>query len=388
MTKRWISLLLVCALSLCLIVPAAAGAATPLVSDLTATGVRGSGTLTVSGTTQDIPAAVIVQILDGEGSIIGMESLLVMDDAFSGSVSYDAASTPVKVRAANYDGGAWTTQDVELTDPPTPGPTYAVLTFSTDGGSTLERVRAISGSTVDLTAYVPEKEGFVFAGWYADAALTESITSVRLVKNTTVYAAWEAEKTPCPGDDTCTLLERFTDVDPDDWYHDGLHYCVENSIMDGKPGSVFDPDGHTSRAMLVIMLHRLEGEPVVNYAMNFSDVEDGCWYTEAIRWAASEKIVSGYDDGTFLPDQDITREELAALLYNYVRYKGEGFTGDWMFPLGYADAAEISDWAYEAVCWMSMKGIVGGKPGNVFDPGGYALRSEAAVLFRNFCENR
>ena len=138
--------------------------------------------------------------------------------------------------------------------------------------------------------------------------------------------------------------------------------------------------------MIVTMLWRLDGEKYPNYAMSFLDVPEAAWYTEAIRWAVSEKIVSGYDAGHFGPDDPITREQLASILYNYAKYKGQGFTGSWMFMLDFADRADISSWADEAVHWCSMKGVVNGKSGNVFDPQGTATRAEAASMIQRFCE--
>lgn len=188
----------------------------------------------------------------------------------------------------------------------------------------------------------------------------------------------------CPGDSTCPMY-GYTDLDMTAWYHDGVHFCIENKLMNGTDTNIFAPDLTTSRAMIVTILWRLAGEPVVNYAMSFADVDADQWYTEAVRWAASEGIVKGYSDTAFGPNDSITREQLAAILYRCEQKNGGGFKGTWMFRMDFADLADVSDWAYEAMCWMNMNGIVNGKPGNVLDPRGNAARAEAATMLYRYC---
>ena len=189
----------------------------------------------------------------------------------------------------------------------------------------------------------------------------------------------------CPKDTTCPA-SKFTDVDVTAWYHDGVHFCVENGIMKGVSDTKFDTTGDITRAQIVTMLWRLDGEKYANYAMTFQDVPAEQWYTEAVRWAASEKIVNGYDAEHYGPEDPITREQMATILYNYAKYKGQGFIGSWMFLLDFVDRADISEWADEAVHWCSMKGVVTGKDGKVFDPQGTATRAEAATMVQRFCE--
>jgi hypothetical protein len=113
-------------------------------------------------------------------------------------------------------------------------------------------------------------------------------------------------------------------------------------------------------------------------------VETGKWYTDAVIWASEKKIVEGYGNGKFKPNDDITREQLATILYRYAQSKGQGFTGAWMFLLDYPDAAEISSWADEAMHWMVMNGIINGKDGKLV-PGGDASRAEAATMLMRYC---
>lgn len=112
-------------------------------------------------------------------------------------------------------------------------------------------------------------------------------------------------------------LSAFSDLDKSAWYHDGIHYVLSSGIMDGAEDGLFLPDAPTTRAAVVTALWRSAGEPYVNYAMRFSDVQPDLWYAEAIRWAAAEKIVSGFDAEHFAPDDPISREQLAVFLYRY-----------------------------------------------------------------------
>lgn len=191
--------------------------------------------------------------------------------------------------------------------------------------------------------------------------------------------------TPCPGDSTCPMY-HYTDLDQNEWYHDGVHYCIENGLMQGVDESQFNPDGTTTRAMIVTILWRLEGSPVLKYRMNFDDVDADRWYTEAIRWAKSKMIIEGYGDGRFGTNDSITREQLATILYRYAQSKGGGFTGAWKDNINNVDLSNVSDWAYEAMCWMHINAIITGKPGRVLDPKGNATRAEAAVMLQRYCE--
>ena len=189
----------------------------------------------------------------------------------------------------------------------------------------------------------------------------------------------------CDGVTNC-LSKAFSDLDTSLWYHEATDYVLENGLMNGVGNNLFDPNGTTSRAMIVTILWRLEGEPVVNYLMQFEDVAAETWYTEAVRWAASEGIVEGYSNTSFGPNDPITREQLATILYRYEQYKGGGFTGAWMFLLDYTDRDKVSDWAYEAMCWTTMHGVINGKGDGILDPKGSAKRCEAAQMLMNYLD--
>lgn len=186
-------------------------------------------------------------------------------------------------------------------------------------------------------------------------------------------------------DDTAVSTLPFTDVDVHDWFYDAVKYAYDNKLMDGTSSTSFAPATSTSRAMIVTILWRMEGSPVVNYAMGFGDVANGTWYTEAVRWAASEGIVTGYTDTVFGPDDTVTREQLAAVLYRYAQYKDYDMSAKGELN-GFLDNAKVSGWAKDAMSWGVGADLMNGKNGSLLDPTGTATRAEVAQLLMNFAE--
>ncbi len=135
--------------------------------------------------------------------------------------------------------------------------------------------------------------------------------------------------------------------------------------------------------MLVTILRRMEGSPAANYAMTFGDVDLGAWYAEAIRWAAAEKIVGGYDAELFGPNDPVTREQFAMILWRYKRMK-DGSRESSIRALEFADAGEISDWANEALCWMTAQGILRGTGDNRLIPRGTATQAQIATMLMRY----
>ena len=192
----------------------------------------------------------------------------------------------------------------------------------------------------------------------------------------------EPVKTGCPKDDTCPI-SQFTDAGPDAWYHDGVHWALETGVMKGVSGDAFDPGGTVTRAMAVTMLWRLAGEPAGSPSP-FADVASGSWYENAVNWAAETGAVNGTSGTAFSPGEPITREQLAAVLYRYAQAQGKGFTGAWAFPLNFSDAADVSEWADEAMHWMVMNGILTGRDDGTLSPKDSASRAEIATMFLRF----
>lgn len=179
----------------------------------------------------------------------------------------------------------------------------------------------------------------------------------------------------------------FGDVDDGDWFADAVRFVYENGMMNGVSETDFAPHAATSRSMIVTILYRLEGEPVVDYAMDFTDVAGDAYYAEAVRWAASEGIVGGYGGGLFGSDDAVTREQLAAILYRYAVYKGYDVSiGEDTNILSYADFADLSEYAIPAIQWACGAGIVNGTSESTLTPQGEATRAQVAAMLMRFVE--
>ena len=187
----------------------------------------------------------------------------------------------------------------------------------------------------------------------------------------------------CDGGEGCPLL-KYTDLDADAWYHDGIHYCVENSLMKGTGKMIFEPQTSTTRGMIVTILYRLADESKVTGALPFDDVEADAWYADAVAWAEKNDIVNGYGDRKFGPEDAITREQMAAIIYRYGQYKGYDVT-DTADLSGFTDSAAVSAWAQTVLEWANANELVNGTGGNLLDPKGSASRAQAAAILQRFC---
>ena len=175
----------------------------------------------------------------------------------------------------------------------------------------------------------------------------------------------------------------FTDVPEDAWYKEAVDYVYANGLMSGTSATTFAPSTQLSRAMMVQILYNLEEQPVVTESAAFTDVAADVWYAGAVNWAAGEGIVSGYGNGKFGPEDLITREQMANMLYYYAQYKGYDVSASGELS-SFTDGASTSSWAAEAVRWAVGSGLLSGKGGGVLDPRGTATRAEAASIFMRF----
>ena len=180
----------------------------------------------------------------------------------------------------------------------------------------------------------------------------------------------------------------FTDVPEDAWYSDAVRYVYENGLMAGTGAGAFSPNETTSRGMIATVLWRMAGSPQDNDQMAFSDVADGAWYAQAAHWAAGTGISSGYGGGLFGPDDPITREQLAVMLYQFARDQGYDLSiGQDTNILSYTDASEVSEYAVSALQWACGAGIISGTgDGSTLSPQGQATRAQTAVMLMRFCE--
>lgn len=254
--------------------------------------------------------------------------------------------------------------------------TTYTLTFETNGGSAISKVTKNKGTTIDLAQYAPTKSGATFEGWYADKGLTKKITSVKLDANTTVYAKWtEAPVSGLP----------FWDVKSADWFYNDVKYVYEKGMMAGTAADVFAPNATTTRAMIVTILYRLEGSPAVTGTSAFVDVPVGQWYTDAVNWAAANQIVKGTSATTFAPNDSITREQMAAILYRYAQYKGYDVTKKADLS-GYSDNGQVSAYAKDALAWANAAKLINGVTNTTLAPQGNATRAQVSAILHRFCD--
>ena len=180
----------------------------------------------------------------------------------------------------------------------------------------------------------------------------------------------------------------FTDVPEDAWYADAAAYVYKHGLMAGTSATTFAPDVTTSRAMIATILWRMAGSPQVNYAMNYTDVDSSAWYAEAVRWATSEGVVTGYGNGLFGSNDPITREQLATMLWRYAQTEDYDVSvGEDTNILSYADVGDLAEYAIPAMQWACGAGVINGTgDGSTLTPQGNATRAQAAVMLQRFCE--
>ena len=197
-----------------------------------------------------------------------------------------------------------------------------------------------------------------------------------------------AEQTePCDGGKDCPSY-RFTDVKASDWYHEAVDFAVENELFNGMSETSFGPNTAMTRAMLVTVLWRYAGEPAVG-KNSFTDVPNGRWYSDAVAWAAKNGIVTGVGSNRFDPNGNVTREQLAAILYRYAASVGKDVSADKSLS-GFADRSKVSGWAEDAVRWTVAEGIIGGaeQGGRVWLlPQDNATRAQVAKMLMQFIRN-
>ncbi len=180
----------------------------------------------------------------------------------------------------------------------------------------------------------------------------------------------------------------FTDVAEEQWFYDAVKYVYDAELMNGVTETTFEPDSNLTRGMLATILYRMAGMPAITGEGNaFTDVAAGSWYADAIDWAAENGIVEGYGDGTFFPDNDITREQMATILYRYAQYMDVDVSvGEDTNILSYADFDEISEYAIPALQWACGAGVITGVTEDTLVPQGTATRAQVSTILMRYCE--
>ena len=177
----------------------------------------------------------------------------------------------------------------------------------------------------------------------------------------------------------------FSDVRIADWFYNDVKYVYEKGMMSGTAADVFAPNASTTRAKIVTILYRLEGSPAVTGTSAFVDVPAGQWYTDAVNWAAANQIVKGTSATTFAPNDSITREQMAAILYRYAQYKGYDVTKKADLS-GYSDNGQVSAYAKDALAWANAAKLINGVTNTTLAPQGNATRAQVSAILHRFCD--
>lgn len=181
----------------------------------------------------------------------------------------------------------------------------------------------------------------------------------------------------------------YTDVDHDGWYHTFVDYVVEKGLMSGTSATTFSPVASVTRAMVAQTLYAMDGKPGGSPSAGFGDVSGSAWYAPAVNWCAANGIAAGYENRTFHPGENITRQQLAIMFCAYVRYKGVDVSKEADLS-GYTDANEVASYARTPMAWAVEAGLISGRQteqGLRLSPNATAMRSELAVMLKNLNEN-
>ncbi len=243
----------------------------------------------------------------------------------------------------------------------------------TAGGSKVDRVTG--GVTVEIPASCT---------YGTVAMVTKADGSTELVRKSVANADYSTVTVPLEGSATITLVDNsksFRDVPAGNTFANAVDFVSSREIMNGTGADTFNPSAPLTRAQLAKILHNLESTPAAASAGNFSDVAGDAWCAEAVQWAASQGIVTGYGDGSFKPNAYITREQLAVMLYRYAGSPNASSSG-----LGFSDAAQVGGYAQTAMAWATQNRVINGS-GGMLNPKGQATRAQAAQMLFNFMNN-
>lgn len=299
----------------------------------------------------------------------------------------------VKFNGTNKDVAKNATETFSYTKPSSSGgsssgkTTYKVTTSAVNnGGVNASPSNAEKGATITITLS-PDK-GYKLDKLTVTDGSGKTVSTVK--KSDTVYTFTMPASAVKVGVSYVKATEtpsetKFNDVSANDWFASAVDYVTGKGMMNGTAANTFSPKANTTRGMVVTVLYRLENQPSTS-AASFTDVASGAYYANAVAWANANGIVSGYGSGKFGPNDKVTREQLAAILYRYAQYKKYDVSGANSLD-GYTDAQSVSSYAVPALQWANAAGIVTGKSGSKLDPKGNATRAEVAAMLMRFCEN-
>ena len=307
---------------------------------------------------------LLTVIPEGDGAAVTVNGELAENGM--AEIVGGAYTQTVTVTITAADGAATRTYTIYLNPAPSSDSDNYTLRFETNGGSEITALRKSYGTTVDLTAYTPTRSGYIFTGWYADKALTEKITEVKLTGNITVYAGWQqAAESP------------FTDVPKGSYYEEAVNWAVAQGITAGTTATTFSPNNPCTRAQAVTFLWRAAGCPAPESSvMPFTDVAEGSYYHDAVLWAVENGITKGTSDTAFSPNATCTRAQIVTFLWRSQKSPAS----DSVNP--FTDVAADAYYA-DAVLWAAENGVTSGTTATTFSPSDNCTRAQIVTfLFR------
>ncbi len=314
-----------------------------------------------------------------------------------GLASYDntfvlSDGTPVYPRIRIRDRA-----DVVCTAGETPVETWSI-TYVTDGGTINgEYPTTYTKGTVTVLPTNVTKPGYTFLGWFTAASGGVQVRQIEATEtgDKTFYARWQKTVLPPPPVTPGTPVTParpaapvglpFADVSGSDWFYNDVRYVYEKGIMDGTGADRFSPNAPLTRAMIVTILYRMDGSPAMSGASDFKDVDSNKWFAKAVAWAAANGIVNGYGSGLFGPNDPVTREQLAAILYRYAVYGGMTAVTLEENLGSFADTAQLSAYAIQAMNWAVGQGLINGSGSNLV-PKAQATRAQVAAIIHRYLE--
>ena len=288
----------------------------------------------------------------------------------------------------------------------------ATVIFDANGGSVeSEFAQTVEGKLESLPT--PKRSGYRFEGWFDSKKGGKEVTANTIfAEDITIYAHWEKKSSggsSSRGVSSIKIVasdnnkDNFSQIDNEDirdsyskkefadvhplshWATEDIDYVYSKGLMAGTADNAFSPDVNVTRAMLATVLYRMEGKPAVNRSIPFGDVDMGAYYADAVVWAKQNGIVAGYSETSFGPDDSITREQIAAIIYRYAQYKGMNVV-TLEDNLHFADSKDISDYAVSAMNWAVGTGLMKGKSTTTINPKDNATRAEIAAILHRFAE--
>ena len=334
-----------------------------------------TGTVTITGIV--VPSEEKIEFSSGVDQKTDWETLIPSDKLIT-------VTATVNVTEADADKSQSGKTGIRSSGNATVKTQQHTLTFDAGNGSEPGTIDVDEGGTVSELP-TPVKEGYKFEGWYTDEALTVPFTSeTKVTADLKLYAKWTEETKDTDTDENAW---PFKDVAENDWFYSAVKYVYENKLFSGVSDDMFAPNSPLTRAMLVTVLWRAENMPEADFEVPFNDVEADGYYYEALRWAASEGIVEGISETEFAPNDNITREQIAAIMFRYAKFKGNISEEESEVLLEYDDTRDIADWALDAVKYCKAEGIMLGDDTNMFNPKNNATRAETASITQRFLES-